>query len=109
MASSVDRAGLVTRNDPQGKAVDGNYLQPAALSLRAYILPISPIPMSPTTKPSIAGGTKDWGAAIVPKSKSDERRIKTKRPWELFTSSSEEFWFPIPNCQKRWIEKNGCD
>jgi hypothetical protein len=29
------------------------YLHPASLSLRAYILPISPIPIIPTTKLSI--------------------------------------------------------
>ncbi|KAK5627572.1 hypothetical protein RRF57_003286 [Xylaria bambusicola] len=33
------------------------YFQPASLSLRAYILPISPMPMMPTMKFSISGGT----------------------------------------------------
>lgn len=33
------------------------YLHPASLILRAYILPISPIPMMPTTvSPMLAGG-----------------------------------------------------
>jgi hypothetical protein len=31
----------------------GSYIHPASLSLRAYIFPISPIPMIPTTKPFI--------------------------------------------------------
>lgn len=32
------------------------YLQPALLSLRAYILPISPIPIRPTVKPAMSEG-----------------------------------------------------
>lgn len=35
----------------------GDYLQPAAASRRAYILPISPMPMMPTVKPSMPSGT----------------------------------------------------
>ena len=31
----------------------GSYIHPASLSLRAYIFPISPIPIIPTTKPFI--------------------------------------------------------
>lgn len=33
------------------------YLQPASLSRRAYILPMSPMPMMPTMKDSMSGGT----------------------------------------------------
>ncbi len=33
------------------------YFQPASLSLRAYIFPMSPIPIIPTMKFSISGGT----------------------------------------------------
>lgn len=35
----------------------GDYLQPAAASRRAYILPMSPMPMMPTVKPSMPSGT----------------------------------------------------
>jgi hypothetical protein len=42
------RSGSTTANF-RGKI----YLQPAWLSLRAYIFPISPMPMMPTTNPSI--------------------------------------------------------
>lgn len=34
-------------------SIEGIYLHPASLSLRAYILPMSPIPMIPITKLSI--------------------------------------------------------
>ena len=49
----------------RGKRVD--YLHPAALNLRAYILPMSPMPMSPTTKSSIPGGTAEDLAAMMQK------------------------------------------
>ena len=40
------------------------YLQPAALNLRAYIFPMSPMPMRPTLKSSISEGTTP--SMIVP-------------------------------------------
>lgn len=46
----------------------GDYLQPAAASRRAYILPISPMPMMPTVKPSMPSGTWevcDWAAIFA--------------------------------------------
>lgn len=43
----------------------GNYLHPAALSLRAYILPMSPMPMIPTVKPAISGEAADKDAIVI--------------------------------------------
>jgi len=48
------------------KTKEKDYLHPALLSLRAYILPMSPMPMRPMTNPSIPGGTWDGGDCGVP-------------------------------------------
>ena len=44
---------------------ESDYLHPAALSFRVYILPMSPIPMMPITKPSMSDGTLDEPAIAL--------------------------------------------
>ena len=56
------RKALLLVSRPR-KSID--YLHPAALSLRAYILPMSPMPMRPTVKSSIQGGTAEDVLAMV--------------------------------------------
>lgn len=41
------------------------YLQPAADSLSAYILPMSPMPIKPTTKSCIPSGMPEDGVVMI--------------------------------------------
>jgi hypothetical protein len=68
------------------------YLQPAAESLWAYILPMSPMPISPTTKPAISGGgfgegDDEFGDGILSirrRSMRNEEENKTKMKLALY-------------------------
>lgn len=58
------------------------YLQPAADKRRAYILPMSPMPMMPTVKPSMSLGTRFGGdcvAAIFAAARSLRSRLRIFR------------------------------
>ncbi len=60
------------------------YLQPAALSLRAYILPMSPMPIRPTTKFSIPFGCGDGFVMVcccqISRKIEPEERFTFSRP-----------------------------
>ena len=75
----VDRPECMSR----AEWVNGiNYLQPASLSRFAYIFPMSPMPMIPTTKPSIPGGISvpvGVDAILFSFARSEERVSATER------------------------------